>query len=91
MSDFFASNRSATASPARSRWSRNLAALGLSALLAACAGMAPPGGTGSAAGSGAVIAPNANLLVQGIPPIPASLAAQVDKYTDFRGHGFVTW
>mgnify|MGYP000099847376 CR=1 FL=1 len=34
---------------------------------------------------------NANLLVQGIPPIPASLAAQVDKYTDFRGHGFVTW
>jgi len=40
---------------------------------------------------GAVIAPNSNLLVQGIPPIPASLAAQVDKYTDFRGHGFVTW
>jgi len=38
-----------------------------------------------------VIAPNANLVVQGIPPIPASIAADVAKYTDFRGHVFVDW
>ncbi len=60
----------------------------LAALLSACAVVAPPQ---AARYTGAVIAPNANLLVQGIPPIPASLAAQVDKYTDFRGHSFVTW
>ncbi|MES2101559.1 MAG: prolyl oligopeptidase family serine peptidase [Pseudomonadota bacterium] len=39
----------------------------------------------------ATIAPNANLVAQGIPPIPASIAAQVAKYTDFRGHSFVDW
>ena len=60
----------------------------LAALLSACAVVAPPQAVRD---TGAVIAPNANLLVQGIPPIPASLAAQVDKYTDFRGHSFVTW
>ena len=38
-----------------------------------------------------VIAPNANLVVQGIPPIPARIAADVAKYTDFRGHTFVDW
>jgi len=38
-----------------------------------------------------VIAPNANLVAQGIPPIPASIAADVAKYTDFRGHSFVDW
>ena len=38
-----------------------------------------------------VIAPNANLVVQGIPPIPASIAAEVAKYTDFRGHVFLDW
>lgn len=57
-------------------------------LLSACAVVAPPAPGPAPA---AVIAPNANLLVQGIPPIPGSLAAQVEKYTDFRGHGFVTW
>ncbi len=37
------------------------------------------------------IAPNDNLVAQDIPPIPASVAAQVAKYTDFRGHAFVDW
>ena len=37
------------------------------------------------------IAPNANLHVQGIPPIPLSVADDVAKYSDFRGHGFVAW
>jgi dipeptidyl aminopeptidase/acylaminoacyl peptidase len=38
-----------------------------------------------------VLAPNDNLLAQGIPPIPMSLVERVAKYTDFRGHGFVEW
>jgi dipeptidyl aminopeptidase/acylaminoacyl peptidase len=45
----------------------------------------------SAAAAQAVYAPNANLVVQGIPAIPMSLVDQVGKYTDFRGHGFVDW
>ena len=39
----------------------------------------------------APIAPNPNLVAQGIPPIPARIAAEVAKYTDFRGHAFVDW
>ena len=35
-----------------------------------------------------VVAPNPNLLIEGIPPIPQSLAARVGGYSDFRGHGF---
>ncbi len=35
--------------------------------------------------------PNENLVVQGIPPIPIALVREVEKYTDFRGHGFVDW
>ena len=68
----------------------------LCSLLAACG--TPPASTAGASGansadaaSGATVAPNANLVVQGIPPIPASLASQVAKYTDFRGHTFVDW
>ncbi|MDM4767080.1 prolyl oligopeptidase family serine peptidase [Pelomonas sp. SE-A7] len=38
-----------------------------------------------------VLAPNANLVVQGIPPVPQSLAESVNAYGDFRGHGFVDW
>jgi dipeptidyl aminopeptidase/acylaminoacyl peptidase len=60
---------------------RKLIALALSALLAACA--TPP--------PGAVLAPNNNLLAQGIPPIPMSLVERVARYTDFRGHSFVEW
>ena len=54
-------------------------------LLVAC-GTSP-----EAPAPGATIAPNANLVAQGIPPIPASVAAQVARYTDFRGHTFVDW
>ena len=39
----------------------------------------------------AVLAPNANLLAQGIPPIPMSLVQKVQNYTEFRGHAFVEW
>jgi dipeptidyl aminopeptidase/acylaminoacyl peptidase len=39
----------------------------------------------------ATVAPNANLRLEGIPPIPQSIAERVADYTDFRGHGFVDW
>jgi dipeptidyl aminopeptidase/acylaminoacyl peptidase len=56
------------------------------ALLAACA--AP---VTKPAHDGAVFAPNPNLFVEGIPPIPQSLVERVKLYTDFRGHTFVDW
>lgn len=37
------------------------------------------------------IAPNENLVVDGIPPIPASLAAEVRRYTESRGAGLDDW
>jgi dipeptidyl aminopeptidase/acylaminoacyl peptidase len=52
------------------------------ALLTACTSTPPPA---------AVLAPNANLLAQGIPPVPMALVERVARYTDFRGHGFVEW
>lgn len=59
-----------------------LCALGIT-LLAACAA-APKAPE-------ATVAPNANLFVQGIPPVPHSLADAVGRYNDFRGHGFADW
>src|SRR5687767_13179587 len=38
-----------------------------------------------------VVAPNPNLLIEGIPPIPQSLAERVGGYSDFRGHAFSDW
>jgi len=58
----------------------------MAALLGACAPLpstqAPPAD---------IVVPNANLVVQGIPPVPASIASAVARYTDFRGHRFVAW
>ncbi|KQW43828.1 peptidase S9C family protein [Pelomonas sp. Root662] len=54
--------------------------------MAACASTpsTPPAST-------AVVAPNANLVVQGIPPVPQSLADAIGRYNDFRGHAFSDW
>ena len=57
------------------------------ACLAACTTTPPP----STPAEAEVLAPNANLLLQGIPPVPLPLVRQVEPYTDFRGHGFVDW
>ncbi len=38
-----------------------------------------------------VVAPNANLLIEGIPAIPQSLAARIGGYSEFRGHSFADW
>jgi hypothetical protein len=37
------------------------------------------------------VAPNENLVVEGVPPIPASLADTVDRYTNFRGATLESW
>ncbi|KQV49569.1 peptidase S9C family protein [Pelomonas sp. Root1217] len=54
--------------------------------MAACASSPAP-----APVSTAVIAPNANLVIQGIPPVPQSLADAIGRYNDFRGHAFADW
>ncbi|MBW3628058.1 MAG: S9 family peptidase [Gemmatimonadetes bacterium] len=41
--------------------------------------------------TGRVVAPPENLVVEGIPPIPASLADEVRKYTEFRSAALLTW
>jgi dipeptidyl aminopeptidase/acylaminoacyl peptidase len=61
----------------------------LAAFMAACTTPAPT--TIAPPAPAPTIEPNANLVAQGIPPIPASLAAQVARYADFRGHFFVDW
>jgi dipeptidyl aminopeptidase/acylaminoacyl peptidase len=37
------------------------------------------------------VVPNENLVVEGVPPIPASLAETVARYTEFRAAGFESW
>jgi dipeptidyl aminopeptidase/acylaminoacyl peptidase len=39
----------------------------------------------------AVVAPNENLVVEGIPPVPAAVAEQADRYTNFRAATFTSW
>ncbi|MFB2769433.1 alpha/beta fold hydrolase [Pelatocladus sp. BLCC-F211] len=38
-----------------------------------------------------VITPNENLVVEGIPPIPATLAQTVERYTNFRAASLSSW
>lgn len=45
----------------------------------------------SAAALPDVVAPNPNLQVEGIPPIPSVLATRIADYSDFRGHTFADW
>jgi dipeptidyl aminopeptidase/acylaminoacyl peptidase len=37
------------------------------------------------------VAPNENLVVEGIPKIPVSLAESVERYTNFRGANLQSW
>ncbi|WP_341889939.1 prolyl oligopeptidase family serine peptidase [Variovorax sp. YR752] len=63
-------------------------------LIAACAtptDLPPPPPAAPVAPAEPVIAPNPQLFVQGIPPVPERLAQQVARYTDFSGHNLVEW
>ena len=67
---------------------------GAAVALAGCAGTpsrTTPPAAPAAPADGALLLPNENLVLQGVPPIPLSLVRQVEKYTDFRGHAFVDW
>lgn len=48
-------------------------------------------GLGCASAQEKTIAPNSNLLADGIPPIAATVADKVALYTEFRGYSFVGW
>src|SRR5690242_5287250 len=37
------------------------------------------------------VQPNENLVVEGIPPIPASIAERVGRYTEFRAAAPLSW
>jgi dipeptidyl aminopeptidase/acylaminoacyl peptidase len=45
----------------------------------------------AAAAQGATLVPGENLVVQGVPAIPASLAAEVRRYTEARAASFADW
>lgn len=49
------------------------------------------GGQGGNKPGEAVVAPNENLVVEGIPAIPAALAERVDRYTNFRSAFLASW
>src|SRR5437588_12952957 len=38
-----------------------------------------------------VVKPGDNLVVEGVPPVPASLADEVRRYTEFRTAGLASW
>jgi dipeptidyl aminopeptidase/acylaminoacyl peptidase len=58
-------------------------------LFATAAPAAPA--TQATTASVAAVAPNENLVTDGIPPIPASVAEEAQRYTEFRSAGFVSW
>jgi hypothetical protein len=37
------------------------------------------------------VVPNENLVAEGVPPIPASLAETVERYSNFRGASLAGW
>ncbi len=37
------------------------------------------------------IIPNENLAVEGVPPIPSSLTASVERYSNYRGASLASW
>lgn len=58
---------------------------------AAAAAAAAQAAAQAPAAAQAVIRPGDNLVVEGIPPIPAALAEEVRRYTESRGAAFVGW
>ena len=47
--------------------------------------------TSVAFAQGTAIVPGDNLVVEGIPAIPSSLADEVGRYTEFRAAGISSW
>jgi dipeptidyl aminopeptidase/acylaminoacyl peptidase len=66
------------------KFNQILAALALSASTLTAAALAEPTAP-------AMITPAENLVVEGVPPLPQSLAEQVSYYTEGRAAGFFGW
>jgi dipeptidyl aminopeptidase/acylaminoacyl peptidase len=64
---------------------RHAQALLIAALVLAGPGVVHP------AGRDAIIAPGDNLIVEGIPPIPAALAESAGRYSEFRAATLLDW
>src|SRR5688500_18859789 len=45
----------------------------------------------TAFGQGGLIVPGDNLVVEGVPPIPSTLAEEVRRYTEFRSASLTSW
>jgi dipeptidyl aminopeptidase/acylaminoacyl peptidase len=45
----------------------------------------------AALAQGPVVTPNENLVLDGLPPIPAAIAEAVGRYTEARAAGFASW
>lgn len=43
------------------------------------------------AGQDRTITPGSNLVIDGIPPVPSSIAEAVGRYTEFRSAGLLSW
>src|SRR5215472_1649615 len=43
------------------------------------------------AAASATLTPGDNLVVQAIPPVPASIAERANRYTEFRGASVFSW
>src|SRR5512132_2124518 len=48
-------------------------------------------GTAAYAQDSATVSPNENLVIDGIPPIPASIAEVTRRYTEFRRASLLDW
>src|SRR6187551_2585688 len=60
-------------------------------LLVRAAAIAVVVATTAAAPAQEFVVPNANLQLEGIPPIPAALAAKTALYTEFRPRSLASW
>jgi len=73
---------------------RRLAALPIGAFIAAAVMASAPSPAGRAIAqpvTQGVVAPGDNLVVEGIPPIPAAIAEQVNRYAEFRSAAALDW
>ncbi len=74
----------------RSPFGSPLGAAAVAAALAA-ATLAPPSAAPAQQVDSAVLRPGANLVVDGVPPIPASLPGEVRRYTESRSAAVADW
>jgi dipeptidyl aminopeptidase/acylaminoacyl peptidase len=63
----------------------------VTATLACPAALGQTGAASAPPAAVAIIAPGENLTVEGVPPIPASLAEEVGRYTEFRAATLADW